>query len=776
VVLAAALNDLERTETGARLIHPRHEVTFTAAGMAMAPRRGGPAWQWTLTGVEAEGAPVADVLAAVSPALAGRVVEYARGGLVEQYVPRAATVEQQFVLPAPLALGGADLTIAGRVTSPGTFEATEAGWQWATADGAVTLGDVTVFDATGARLPATLAVTAETTRIVVDGAALATATYPVTVDPEVGTNDFRISDMGPDGNTGFQGAFPAVAYNPTANEYLVVWSGDDNTAPLVDQEFEIFGQRLDGTTGAQIGPNDFRISDMGPDGNTNFGAFVPDVAYNPTADQYLVVWSGDDNGGRLVDNEFEIFGQLLSAQGGHVGVNDFSISVMGPDGDANFDAFNPAVAIVPSALEYLVVWEGDDNILPLVDNEFEIFGQRINAPTGDPIGFNVRISDMGPNGNTSFGTFNPAVVGNPSTQQFLVVWSGDDDGGGLVQGEFEIFGQLIAFGAHVGQNDFRISDMGPDGNPNADAFRPAVAYNSISNEYLVVWSGDDQTGSLVNEEFEIFGQRLDGTTVAQVGPNDFRISDMGPDGDANFDASDPAVAYDATANEFLVAWHGDDNTPTTVSRQRLVDQEFEIFAQRLTATGAEVGTNDFRLSDMGADNSTTFNAFEPVVVYNPTAKESLIVWHGDDSTAPLVDQEFEIFGQRYAVAGAPPPTPTPTPTPTPGGAPVFGSAMFPSNTDWTIAFQYTGGTAPFSLFYAQSMAGPAVGGFGPGTIEPAVAVPQPWTTPVACKLQPGAVAHNNVPGQSWWVWVQDAQGRLSNRAEVQNMPSTAACN
>ena len=39
-------------------------------------------------------------------------------------------------------------------------------------------------------------------------------------------------------------SIPAVAYNSTNNEYLVVWAGDDNTAPLVDDEFEIFGQRL----------------------------------------------------------------------------------------------------------------------------------------------------------------------------------------------------------------------------------------------------------------------------------------------------------------------------------------------------------------------------------------------------------------------------------------------------------------------------------------------------------------------------------------------------
>jgi hypothetical protein len=35
-----------------------------------------------------------------------------------------------------------------------------------------------------------------------------------------------------------------------------------------------------------------------------------------------------------------------------------------------------------------------------------------------------------------------------------------------------------------------------------------VAYNSVTNEHLVVWSGDDNTGTLVDNEFEIFGQRF----------------------------------------------------------------------------------------------------------------------------------------------------------------------------------------------------------------------------------------------------------------------------
>src|SRR5262245_1688429 len=319
---------------------------------------------------------------------------------------------------------------------------------------------------------------------------------------EVGFNDFRLSFMGNDGDPNFGAFDPAVACNTLNNEYLVVWSGDDFT----DGEFEIFGQRLDASPAAALGGK-IRISDLGPDGDTNFGAHGPAVAYNPTNNEYLVVWYGDDNTAPLVNGDLEIWGQRLNAAtGAEVGTNDFRISGIGPNGDPRFQAFSPAVAYNPTRNEYLVVWSGDSNVLGMVDEEFEIFGQRLNASTGAGID-SVRLSDMGPGGNANFDAFFPAVAYNGAANEYLVVWSGDD----TTDNEFEIFGQRLdaskAF--QVGANDFRISDVGPDGDTRFSAgFYSAVAYNGAANEYLVVWSGDDNTGTLVDNESEVFGKRL----------------------------------------------------------------------------------------------------------------------------------------------------------------------------------------------------------------------------------------------------------------------------
>jgi len=327
---------------------------------------------------------------------------------------------------------------------------------------------------------------------------------------EVGTNDFRISVMGTDGDTTYNATVPAVAYNSKDDEYLVVWMGDD---PIPgDGDLEIFGQLIDATDGSELAPDDFRISDMGTaDGNT-FAAELPDVAYNPVDNEYLVVWDADDDTTPLADGEFEIFGQRLDAtDGSEVGTNDFRISRIGTDGERWFGAFNAAVVYNPSVHEYLVVWEGDS--LDLTNDDFEIYGQRLAATTGAEIGTDdFRISDMGSvDGDHDYDGRNASVIFNTEDNEYLVVWQGDDDIAPLLNNEFEIFGQRLdsATCAELGDNDFRISDMGEtDGDGAYEAQEPAVAYASRADQYLVVWKGEEDIFPLVNNEFEIFGQRI----------------------------------------------------------------------------------------------------------------------------------------------------------------------------------------------------------------------------------------------------------------------------
>lgn len=471
-------------------------------------------------------------------------------------------------------------------------------------------------------------------------AALVTGLPAFALTP-VGSNDFRISDMGPNGDTAFGATFADVAYNAADDQYLVVWSGDDE----VSSESEIYGRRIDAATGSVLG-GDFRISHMGPDGVTSFRARRPAVAYNSADNEYMVVWIGDDDAGLLVVGEDEIFGRRVGADGTLLGADHFRISDLGPEGDSDYDADDPAIAYNPTTNEYLVVWTGDTDAGALVDNEDEVFGQRINAAGGIVGANDFRISDMGPDGNATYDAIAAAVAYNSAADEYLVVWYGDDNTAPLVDEELELFGQRInaATGAALGTNDFRITHAGPDGDADYRVFSPSLAYNPDRNEYLVVWYGLDDAAGLAADEDEIFGRRLDATGVP-IGGDHFRISDAGPDGDSLYGAFYPDVAYAADAGEYLVVWQADDGFPLGVN-------ESEIFGQRLDgATGAETGEHNFRISDMGPDGSVEYTTTHPAVAYAGVSRQYLVIWEGDDDTGSLVDGEFEIFGQRLIRPG-----------------------------------------------------------------------------------------------------------------------------
>ncbi|HEX5036273.1 MAG TPA: myxococcus cysteine-rich repeat containing protein [bacterium] len=481
----------------------------------------------------------------------------------------------------------------------------------------------------------------------VGGAALSfaivtSAFAPALEAQEVGSNDFRISFMGPNGDSNFGAGNPSVTYNPNAREFYVVWRGDDNTAPLVNNEFEIFGVRLD-ESGNPIG-SETRLSFQGPDGDTNYAAVDPVVVYNSVENEYFAVWAGDDDTGPLVSGEQEVYGQRVDAATGNPILGNIRISFMDPDGDDNFTVAVPSAAYNSTGNEYLVVWSGNSDSPPLDGDGIEIAGQRVGAD-GSLQGSVLQISDMGPAGDLNYLAASPSVAYNASDDEYLVVWYGDDQAAPLGNNEFEIFGQRLkaSDGSPLGTNDFRISEAGgPNGSTTFRALTPKAAWNSVDDQYLVAWTGERNEAPFVDEEYEVFGQVLDAS--GGVVKNDFRISSMGPDGNANYRAACGGVGYNPNSNEYLVVWLGDDDTDP------LIDEEFEAFVQRVSADGTLEGGNT-RISDMGPDDTAAFAVNNTAITPVSTDLGFLIVWEGDDDTAPLVDGESEIFGQFFVSPG-----------------------------------------------------------------------------------------------------------------------------
>ena len=468
-------------------------------------------------------------------------------------------------------------------------------------------------------------------------AALAVAGAQALYEPT--GSDLRVSHMETDANR--IGQDPEIVYNSVANEYLVVWEGDGlPMADGVDNEFEIFGQRLS-ATGAELG-GDFRISNVDPEDDPAREARTPAVAYNPADNEYLVTWQAD---ALATDNKFEIFGQLLNATGGPIGA-DFQISSTGLATDTTVSARDPDVAFNPIANQYLVVF-GAGNYGGAA--EIEIFGQDLDEDGGAvPSATDFQISDGGDMdmGMNNRQALHPSVASRSAFNEYLVTWDGD---GLATNNEYEIFGQRVEASDGEQGVDFRISSVAVDGDTSRAPTDSSVVYGSGPNEYLVAWWADDEA---VDSEHEVYVQRVSALGV-ELGADDAQISTTGPDGSANTGAIMPAAAYSPTSNEYLVTWIRDPDSPV---------DESEVFGQQLSSAGAEIGTQDMRISTVGPAGDLSRDAEDQAVAFGSAPNEYLSVWEAD-GLATLND--FEIFAHRLAVpVPVTPVTPATPATPT----------------------------------------------------------------------------------------------------------------
>ncbi|UCF36764.1 MAG: hypothetical protein JSU96_18440, partial [Acidobacteriota bacterium] len=205
-----------------------------------------------------------------------------------------------------------------------------------------------------------------------------------------------------------------------------------------------------------------------------------------------------------------------------------------------------------------------------------------------------------------------AAALNPNSGEIFVVYSLDRSG----FGDFEIYGQRIDAASlnRIGE-PVRISQMGPELNPDFAALQPDVAYNAQQNEYLVVWSGDDATDG----KYEIYGQRLDATSATPIGTNDFPISATGSASAPALGAHHPRVAYNEFTNQYFVVWHAD--------AQR--DNEFAIYGRRFDAAGVAL-SSQAKLNNVGGTGSVALN---PDILFDSNRNEYLAIWQAGSASS-----------------------------------------------------------------------------------------------------------------------------------------------
>jgi len=554
----SAINALEELpkDAGYVLEHPLYSVDYSPEGVVFQPRSGGPKWHWQL-----QHAGTADrnfLVADTTMPRAGRrkSVEFHRAGFVERYLSELDHIEQQFVLKSAPALGADEnFVIRGDVRGGGEFEEYAQGWLWRDpASGVVTsLGQVTVFDADGETLPATMTASAKGTEIVVDGAALLAANYPVTVDPEIGVNDFLISHSSVDGNLkDYASTDPAVAFNPISETFLVVWIGVDSAL-----DYRIQGKVIDARSGQPItGVLTLDDSPVGHDVAT------PAIAVDPVGGGALVVWSS------LSASSSGIVGQRLSANGEQVG-GDFAVSAVGPESPK---ASQPEVVFNSAAGEdgrYLVVWIGRDE--PTIGFDKQLWSRLVGTDGGfqspeNPLSVMPGISD-------------PSVAANTNNGEFLLTFSGQPAG----------FDDTI-FGLRLGSGGTAVAAVPSQIQTNVSSpdsvlrgHSPEVVFNPVDEEYLIVW----------NSVLTSSTATINSTTCQTVTPTGFpKLASDLTILETSFRTL-LSITYRVHEGDYLVNWLSD---PTT-------SRGAEVFARTLAPLTAMPLTEPQRITYSGPEGA-----------------------------------------------------------------------------------------------------------------------------------------------------------------------------
>lgn len=460
-------------------------------------------------------------------------------------------------------------------------------------------------------------------------ATLSVLLLAVTTAAEPLGDQFKISTRGPDGVGDVDAFDAATAYNAQTNQTLVVFEADD--VGDRDNNYVIFGHFVD-AAGNPVGA-DFEISS--PPDPVNARDEDPDVAYNSTRNEFLVAWESTDPAteGR------SILVRRLSATGAAIGSAVTIAATQPGDGQGNgFLTYGDVKVAFNSR---------DDAYLAAFDRfggqSAEVGARRITGE-GQPTGDEITVSE------DEYDDGDPDVAYNSADNQFLVAWEGlvvraDESLDSEIKGQ-----RLGADGGELG-GDFQISSVGPEDQADYFSGDAAVAYNSSVSEYLVVFEG---TRNIEEEdaEQEIYGQRLVAGTGAEPAP-EFRISNHTrpageTDAESFYDATDPDLAFNSGANEYLVVWEID------ASRAGTGDEgaEEEVSGQRVAANGSNIG-GAFEISNMLPDGNHDFDAEDPATAYNSRTCEYVAAWEGTRAQDGDGDEEEEIYGRRVAGAACP---------------------------------------------------------------------------------------------------------------------------
>jgi hypothetical protein len=214
---------------------------------------------------------------------------------------------------------------------------------------------------------------------------------------------------------------PTVGYAYTSNKYLLVWVQDSQST----YSKHIRGQVL--SAAGVLEGSSFLISE---DSGGGHARSKPDLAYNRSRNEYLVVWQ------QWASSDYDVYSRRVTGTG----------SLLYPESTAiinsGCDETTPAVGAIPlqsSGGGYLVAWENSCG-----GSEKDIRTRQV-AGDGTP-GTIVTAA------SSSLDESSPAVAGNENTGQYLVVWTTSSSAPSLTSSIHGVFASMA--GSLVGQELF----------------------------------------------------------------------------------------------------------------------------------------------------------------------------------------------------------------------------------------------------------------------------------------------------------------------------------
>jgi hypothetical protein len=283
--------------------------------------------------------------------------------------------------------------------------------------------------------------------------------------------------------------------------------------------------------------------------------------------------------------------------------------------------------VIYGANRFLVTWEerlGPEDIsVPLPHYERTIpgviHGRSYNLDGQNPIPDNNTDIDVSLPGDDSYHAENPCNAFGAG--KFFVVWEENPANQPLNRYEADIKGALVNPDSQVSMRFTICSASGGQ-------FDPQVAFDSVSNRFLVVWA-DARYGT---SDYDVRG-RLYNSNGYPVGA-DFPIAY-----ETNYQGN-PWICTDNNGNFFIVFEDGPDPAIGP----------FSLYAYRYDSNGNRIGS---RITI--AVGSGTVDYMFPAVSYNPNSERYCVTWNdGDVSIDPSIRDSYDgnIWGKILSKTGS----------------------------------------------------------------------------------------------------------------------------